>query len=202
VNGIEVARRCRAEEASGERLLLIATTALSTVEDREACIGAGMDAFITKPITPEKLRMVLSECGGSGLGPAAARGPDHPAVGEHGFQLGLILHLADGTPDSIGRELGAFAASLDEAIRGVGAARASGSRPAVSSSAHRVLSLARMVGAERLAETAADLQDFASAYTDTELEDEITKLVGHAGALGGALARAGEYVPLNPSWAS
>jgi HPt (histidine-containing phosphotransfer) domain-containing protein len=162
-------------------------------------MAAGMDAFITKPITPEKLRMVLADRGGCGLGPAPSPGPELPVTGATGLRLDLILHLADGSPDSMARELAAFAASLDEAMNGVAAASASGSRQAVSSAAHRVLSLARMVGSEPLADTAADLQDYASAYSVSELRDEVALLVRHAGELAGTLARLGESVPLNRS---
>jgi len=199
VNGVEVARRFRASEAPGKGTLLIATTALSTMQDRDTCMAAGMDAFITKPITPEKLRMVLADRGGCGLGPAPSPGPELPVTGATGLRLDLILHLADGSPDSMARELAAFAASLDEAMNGVAAASASGSRQAVSSAAHRVLSLARMVGSEPLADTAADLQDYASAYSVSELRDEVALLVRHAGELAGTLARLGESVPLNRS---
>jgi HPt (histidine-containing phosphotransfer) domain-containing protein len=87
-------------------------------------------------------------------------------------------------------------------MRGVDSARASGPRPAVSSAAHRVLSLARMVGAEELAARAADIQDYAAAYTENELDDEISALFRHASELGFALARAAEGLPLNPSLAS
>jgi signal transduction histidine kinase/CheY-like chemotaxis protein len=202
VSGIEVARRHRASESGGRRSLLIATTALSTKADQEACIAAGMDAFLTKPITPDKLRNVLFECRGSG--PGAAAGADfHPGkTGVKGLKLDLIVHLTDGSPDALGRELSAFTASLREAVQGVTSAGASGSRPAVSSAAHRVLSLARMVGAEQVASTAADLQDYASAYSDSELKTEIAILSRHAGELGGALARLRETAPVNPSWAS
>jgi signal transduction histidine kinase/ActR/RegA family two-component response regulator/HPt (histidine-containing phosphotransfer) domain-containing protein len=198
VSGVEVARRFRASEAPGKRTLLVATTAYSTLQDREACMAAGMDAFITKPITPEKLSALFA----GGAAPGLPAGPDFPASGVTGIRLDLILHLADGSPGAVKQQLAEYAASLAEAVRGVAAARSSGSRSEVSSAAHRVLSLARMVGAEPLAATAADIQDFASAYTETELGDEVAILLRHAAELTGALARNGENAPLNPSLAS
>jgi signal transduction histidine kinase/CheY-like chemotaxis protein len=193
LNGIEVARRFRATEPPGKRTLIVATTALSTVEDRNACIEAGMDAFVTKPITPEKLGLVL------GGDPGSADSGQAPAKLAPGPRLDLLLHLSDGSAPSVLRELASYAASLDEAMRGVAAARIAGSRPAVSSAAHRVLSLARMVGAEPMASTAADIQDFAAAYTDAELGEEVAILSRHAAELGEALARLAEDLPVNPS---
>ena len=202
VSGVEVARRLRASEARGARTLIVATTALSTAEDRNACLAAGMDAFIAKPITPEKLRAVLAEHGGSDIeAPASApQGPDGPAA--PGIKLDLILHLAGGSREALAREIAGFTGSLDEAVRGVASARASGSRPAVSSAAHRVLSLARMVGADDLAATAADIQDYASAYTEKELSEEVAALDRHAAELRGELAGRALAAPLNPFSAS
>ncbi len=202
VNGIEVARRFRASERTGARTLIVATTALSTVEDRNTCIAAGMDAFITKPITPEKLCAVLAP--GGEAGPAPVRSPfaEPGAQGGPGFRLDLIRHLAGASQGGLARELASFASSLDEAVRGVGEARASGPRTAVSSAGHRVLSLARMVGAEDLAASAADIQDYAAAYTETELDEEIAALCRHAGELALALSRVPGAAPLNPSLAS
>jgi signal transduction histidine kinase/ActR/RegA family two-component response regulator len=202
LNGIEVARRHRASEAPGERTLIVATTALSTSEDRRTCIAAGMDAFMTKPITPEKLRAVLAESGVNGVEARAPAPPDTGLADAAGFKLDLLVHLAGGSPEGLARELTGLAASLDESMRSVHAARASGSRPAVSSAAHRVLSLARMVGADGLASAAADVQDYASAYTEAELDGEIAALAGQAGELGRALARFADSLPLNPSLAS
>jgi len=87
-------------------------------------------------------------------------------------------------------------------VRGLAAARASASRPAVSSAAHRVLSLARMVGAEDLSAAAADLQDFAEVYSDAELGSEIEALGRQARDLRRLLAGASKGASVNPSSAS
>ena len=160
-----------------------------------------MDAFITKPITPEKLHDVLARYGGEAL-PEGPAGAPFPVPEVRGVKLDLIIHLTDGSPASLARELAKYADSLDEAVRGVSEAHRSGSRAAAASSAHRVLSLARMVGAEDLAGAAADIQDYAPVYTDRELADEVARVQRHAAELRGALARIGEGAALNPSWAS
>ncbi|HEY5227606.1 MAG TPA: ATP-binding protein [Opitutaceae bacterium] len=181
VNGVEVARRHRSSEGPGVRALIVATTALSTAEDRKACVEAGMDAFLTKPITPEKLRAVLSDPAAapadSGV-PLASPAPDRP-----GINLGMIVHLSDGSEGSLEREIAKYVSSLDTALGDLIKALAQGSRPAVSSAAHRMLSLARMVGAEPLAGTAADVQNFAAAYTDSELSAEVGALAERAASL-------------------
>lgn len=182
-SGISIARRVRASETGVRRALIVATTALSTVENQDACLAAGMDAFITKPVTPEKLRAVLA--GSNGLLPRSApQGSVRPDI-----DLGMIRRLSDGSPGGLDRELARFVGSLDGAVRGVAESRRSGSGAGLPSAAHRVLSLARMVGASQLAEAAADLQEFASAYTDSELAEQVGLLERQAAALKMALSR-------------
>jgi HPt (histidine-containing phosphotransfer) domain-containing protein len=87
------------------------------------------------------------------------------------------------------RELSSFAASFDEAVLGMTAALAAASRPALASAAHRVLAHARMVGATALGRTAADLQEFASAYSEAELAGEVALLFRRSAELREALER-------------
>jgi signal transduction histidine kinase/ActR/RegA family two-component response regulator len=198
VGGLEVARRLRAAEPPGTRALVVATTALSTAADRDACIAAGMDAFVTKPITPAKLGAALAAL----TGPCPQwNAPVRPAAAG-GIDLGILSHLGDGTAAGLDRELGKFAASLDEALRGVGESHASGSRAGMAAAAHRVLSLARIVGAESLAGTAADLQDYAAALSDSELASEVAALGAHAAALRGELEALAEGTALSSYRAS
>jgi CheY-like chemotaxis protein len=44
---------------SPEALPIVALTAAAFEEDRERCLGVGMNDFVTKPISPERLRAVL-----------------------------------------------------------------------------------------------------------------------------------------------
>jgi len=61
MDGHEAARRIRATEAeSGERPTpMLALTANAYPEDRDACLAAGMDALLVKPLDRERLREAL-----------------------------------------------------------------------------------------------------------------------------------------------
>jgi CheY-like chemotaxis protein len=59
-DGIETTRRVRAAEAEGPRTPIIALTADALSEDRDACLAAGMDGFLTKPLDRERLADVLA----------------------------------------------------------------------------------------------------------------------------------------------
>ncbi|HCY84242.1 MAG TPA: hypothetical protein DHV36_03810 [Desulfobacteraceae bacterium] len=50
MDGLTAAAEIRKLEAKGQRVPIIAFTAHATQEDRDACINAGMDDFLTKPV--------------------------------------------------------------------------------------------------------------------------------------------------------
>lgn len=58
IDGLEAARRIRAAE-TGERVPIVALTANAFPEHREACLAAGMDSFLVKPLDREKLTALL-----------------------------------------------------------------------------------------------------------------------------------------------
>lgn len=65
LDGREVAAQIRALPGEPGAVPLIALTANSTEADRDACLAAGMDAFLSKPVDPDELADVLSGlCGG------------------------------------------------------------------------------------------------------------------------------------------
>ena len=57
LDGLEATRRIR---ASKDSVPIIALTANDTDDDREACIHAGMDNFLTKPINRDNIAMLLN----------------------------------------------------------------------------------------------------------------------------------------------
>jgi polar amino acid transport system substrate-binding protein len=56
MDGLEATRRAR---ALGHRLPILAMTANARREDRELCLAAGMDDYLSKPINPEVLSQLL-----------------------------------------------------------------------------------------------------------------------------------------------
>jgi len=60
MDGYEAAKQIRAMQAQGSRVPIVALTANASAEDRERCLAAGMDDYLTKPITSAKLTEVVS----------------------------------------------------------------------------------------------------------------------------------------------
>ena len=69
MDGLEAARRIRANEAEigVSRTPILALTANASAEDREACLAAGMDGFLVKPLDRERLAAALSNAGKAAL---------------------------------------------------------------------------------------------------------------------------------------
>jgi len=59
MDGMEATRQIRAREDGQGRVPIVAVTANATAEDRLACIRAGMDDFLVKPIRLDALRLSI-----------------------------------------------------------------------------------------------------------------------------------------------
>jgi CheY-like chemotaxis protein len=69
MDGYEATVEIRRREADGRRRVpIVALTAHALESNKERCLGIGMDDFVTKPITADRMRSVLD----SWLGPPAS----------------------------------------------------------------------------------------------------------------------------------
>jgi CheY-like chemotaxis protein len=61
LDGLEATRLIRTAEQDARRTPIIALTANAYAEDRDACLAAGMDDFLVKPLDRERLATMLIE---------------------------------------------------------------------------------------------------------------------------------------------
>ena len=92
MDGLETTRRIREMERQSARpvVRIIAMTANAMMGDREKCLGAGMDDYLSKPVRPEALRAALEKWGRRAEAHGATR--CQPAVSA------AVNEMAGGTP--------------------------------------------------------------------------------------------------------
>jgi PAS domain S-box-containing protein len=71
MDGYEVARRLRAQQAADEQLCLVAVTGYGHAEARSRSQKAGFDRHLVKPVYPEAICELLAEIAGAKANPAA-----------------------------------------------------------------------------------------------------------------------------------
>ena len=107
MDGLEATRRIRQQEAlSGGHQPIIAMTANVMSGDRECCLEAGMDGYISKPISAAKVQEEISRVLGGLPMPAA---PLQHGTGEQVFDYTQMLRNCDGDQAFVPSLLQAFA---------------------------------------------------------------------------------------------
>jgi signal transduction histidine kinase/CheY-like chemotaxis protein/ligand-binding sensor domain-containing protein len=161
MDGTEVARQIRALEADGPRAILLAVTAYCTPQDRALCLDAGMDAFVGKPLTPEKLRKILIVAGRRLL--TAASMHVSPSAAVPVLDVSLLDYMSDGTEQGLENQVGCFLTALAEGESRLTKAYQARDFDALAYAAHYLLSHAKLVGSTGLEEASMQLEQAARA---------------------------------------
>jgi DNA-binding response OmpR family regulator len=140
LGGIAVVRSVRERErVAGGHLPVIALTARSRKEDRERCLAAGMDDFLTKPVSAADLLAAIDRL-------VPSQGVSRPAPGDAGEHIGLLDPVAVLTACGDGAEAlrgmcRAFESYLPIRIAEVGDALRAQDAPRLREAAHKLSAL-------------------------------------------------------------
>ena len=166
MDGLEVTRRVRVGEsgAAASQVPIVALTANAFAEDRDACLAAGMNDFLTKPVMANQLRAAIERWAlrpkvtstaaptQATVTPAAAP-PDssRPPVFDPAL-LDALPMVADGSDPGYGQELlDAFMSSVPASLTTLRQAAARGEAKTVLRLVHTLKSSSAAVGALALA---------------------------------------------------
>jgi PAS domain S-box-containing protein len=170
MTGFEVTARIRAQERdSGRRMLIVALTARAMKGDREQCLEAGMDAYLTKPISAEELCAAIEQlaAGRISSSPSATAAP----VSSDTFDRDAVLARLRGNTALLERMARMFLDISPRWLADIRAALVRGDARQVEERAHTLKGSASQFGARAVRDGAEKLET-----------------MGHTGELAGAEA--------------
>jgi CheY-like chemotaxis protein/HPt (histidine-containing phosphotransfer) domain-containing protein len=161
LDGLEAARRIRALPGASGRVPIVAMTAHAMRGDRERCLAAGMNDYLSKPLDPALFQAVLRRHlrrGGPGPSAPACVPVKAPRIDQ--------ARLADLErtlpPDSLGPILANWKDEAAAAIAEMDSLAEAGDLGRLSRFAHGLKGSAGMVGAARLSILATALEETCS----------------------------------------
>jgi len=182
MDGLEAARRIAADWPTARRPVVVAMTAGAMKEDRDLCLAAGMDDYVSKPVHLEQLRATIERWGEciSGrarktAGPAAATTGRGPAVAPE-LPAALRELEDEGTPEVLAEVIDLFLASVPCTLADLQDAARRGDGRALKFAAHRLKGGSAAMSADRMAELCRELEAQADAALDGGTGDALAQL--------------------------
>ncbi len=215
MDGLEATRRIRAEHASPDgspgEVHIVAMTANAMQGDREACLDAGMNDYLAKPIRPEELAAALeatpqrsagadapSEPGATPATDGAARSAattqdEDVHAAETAIDEVALDRLRAIAPDdaAFGQLIASFASNGASTLAQLVDAAGAGKVADVTRFAHTLKSNAASFGAVDLADRCSGLEAQARAGSIDDLDDQVTAIATAFEQATDALTRFG-----------
>ena len=179
LGGIEATRLIRDwERKVGGRVPIIAVTARSVDGDREACVAAGADGFLAKPVRSEELLALIDSLAGSRRDSSVPRAPSEgpPQAHDAVFDERELLASVQGD-QSLARELAAlFAGDAPRQIATMRAAIERGDARGLQFAAHALKGSAMTLTARRVSARARALEALAAGRALGEASQSLADL--------------------------
>jgi signal transduction histidine kinase/CheY-like chemotaxis protein len=170
MDGFELTRQIRAEEPTGpgsRHTPIVALTANALKGEAEKCLAAGMDGYLTKPLTLDRLREAVGRwmsAPAEGASGETADGANAP------IDRLVVAQMFGDNPTMIDRVLLRFREAGAGLVAEIGAAGEDASR--LADLAHKLKGAARAAGAVRLGDLAAALEQSGEAAAAAAVQAE------------------------------
>jgi CheY-like chemotaxis protein len=181
MDGFQATREIRRRQGAGVRVPVIAMTASAMSEDRQRCLDAGMDDFVTKPVSPEAIRAALGRVLLLDPVPASAPFPESPLDHERVCALRQLGTLSKG-PDLLWRLTELYAHDSPLSLAAIRQAVTSHDPTELAQALHKLVGTSANIGARRVVDVCRsfeqqvpDLDADRGAQLVAELEVEISR---------------------------
>jgi two-component system, sensor histidine kinase and response regulator len=183
VDGIEATRRIRElEKGTARRVPIVAMTAHAMKGDRERCLEAGMDDYVSKPIDPKQLEETVSRMLG-----------DLPA-----FDLAHALEMVGEDAKILRDVIAIFIEQAPERFESIARALENHDEYALERAAHSLKGSAASLALPKVRNLAAHLEEAARTGLEGAERDLVVRLEEELGHAIEALRAAVESEKLSP----
>ena len=187
MSGLEATRAIREREGfAGGRIPIIAMTAHAMEGDREKCLAAGMDQYVTKPVDQKKLYEAVENFGRPAMPEAGENMNANATVTTLSFDPEIVLERVDGDRELLREIGGLFLQDAPRLLADIRNAVGRADAKALEHSAHTRKGSVGNFGARVAFEAAQALEqmgrqgDFARAQESFALLDQQVTLLGPA----------------------
>jgi CheY-like chemotaxis protein/HPt (histidine-containing phosphotransfer) domain-containing protein len=184
MSGVEVTtvvREKEKEKNAGEHIPIIATTASAMKEDRERCLAAGMDAYISKPIEREVLFEAIEKL--TGCAKESKFGGAEPRPYDPVFDVGAVLDSLDGDLELLLEVKGIFQEQAPKHMEKIRSAIANQDPNILVRASHALKGSAENLFAHGVVQSASKMEEIGRAGSVAgskeilvTLEEELEKL--------------------------
>ena len=182
LNGLEATRAIRVDEQGSERHIpIIAMTAHAIKGDRERCLDAGMDEYVSKPIDSDKLFNAIEKLTAEPDAPGTAK--DHAPL----MDKDMLLKAFDGDREFLTDVVKVFLSDYPNLLENIRLASAENNSDALMRAAHSLKGMLKNFQADSAAEVAFELEQKGKQADFDGVTEAIEKLAGQVVELDRAL---------------
>jgi PAS domain S-box-containing protein len=204
MDGLETTAAIRANEAAtGAHIPIIAMTAHALKGDRERCLAAGMDDYVSKPLRPQELfevldRLVAVAANGGGQPRRPESPPGRPESPPAAFDMAAALERVDGDLELMKELAGLFLGECPQRMAEIRRAINQRDGSELQRTAHYLKGCVGNLGARQAFVAAASLErDGHELQWDRAEQDwaALEEAIGQLEPAFGELVRAGSALP-------
>jgi PAS domain S-box-containing protein len=145
MDGYAATAEIRRREGASKRTPVVAMTANALEGDREKCLAAGMDDYVSKPVRPEELAAVLERLLADGAAIAEARGATPEEVSPP-VDVERMRRMMGDDPEEVADILGVYLEQMSASLDRLATAVESGDAAEVETIAHNCVGVSATCG--------------------------------------------------------